>query len=202
MRLYQGNFVYDTVEELTYAFMNAMDLSVRSDGVVIDKTIDFNGTVIMIADKMLKVNTDPNNIHYAGEKDVLLDPLVNLIILKRLFGLFLDKLAINEGKELISSFSDESLDKDGNNQTSYGVKFRDGSQYHSEFYYSRCLGLIELIFLIAEENVYLRNFDINPVEMTKFKMLEKEEFEQKLDEKHKAAIVVKKVRRPRKKKEV
>jgi len=201
MRLYQGNFVYDTVEELNYALMNAMDFSVRSDGVIIDKTIDSNGTIITMGDKMLKVNIDPRNIHYAGEKDVLFEPLVNLNIIKKLYGLFLDKLYVYQGKEVLSSFTDEEFDQIGEKQTSYGVKFRDGTSYHSQLYYSRCLGLLELIFLIAEENVYLRNFDVNPLEMNKLKKLEKDELKQKLEDKRKSAIVIKKVRKPRKKKE-
>ena len=88
MRLFQGKFVYDTVEELTYALLNVMDLSTRPDGTVIDKSINPQGTVIMDSDKILKANIDPNNIHYAGESDVLLDPLVNLHLLNNLFGLF------------------------------------------------------------------------------------------------------------------
>ena len=169
MRIFQGKFLYDTVEELTYAFLNTMEMSTKQDGTVIDKTIDPVGTVIMVSDKVLKANTDPRNIHYAGEQDILLDPLVNLHILNTLFGLFVDKLAVQEDKHMISMFTEEKPDANMDKMTSYGIKFEDGTQYHSEYYYSRCLGLIELIFLISEENVYVRNFDITPTEMEKIK---------------------------------
>lgn len=201
MRLYQGKFVYDTVEELTYALMNAMDFSVRSDGVIIDKTIDPAGTIITYMDKMIKVNTDPRQMKYAGEKDILLDPLVNLHIIKRLYGLFLDKVLMEDPtKEVISTYSDEVIDSNNDRITGYGIKFTDGTSFVSEKYYNKTLGLMELIFLISEENVYLRNFDVKPEDMIKLRKLDKEIYNQKIDERRKQAIVVKKVRKPRKKK--
>lgn len=169
MRLFQGKFVYDSPEELTYAMLNVMDLSTRPDGTIIDKTINPLGTVIMDSDKILKANTDPNNIHYAGESDVLLDPLVNLHILNNLFGLFSDKIRVEGEKDIISMFTEEINDANMDKMTRYGIKFDNGEQYYSEYYYSKCLGLIELIFVLGEENVSLRNFDVTPTEMEKIR---------------------------------
>lgn len=188
MRLFQGKFVYDTVEELTYALLNVMDLSTRPDGTVIDKSISPQGTVIMDSDKILKANIDPNNIHYAGESDVLLDPLVNLHLLNNLFGLFADKIRVEGEKEMISMFTEDILDVNLDRMSRYGIKFNNGEVYYSEYYYSRCLGLIELIFILGEENVSLRNFDITPTQMEKIRK-EKAKEEAKL-KKQKAFVIV------------
>lgn len=188
MRLFQGKFVYDTVEELTYALLNVMDLSTRPDGTVVDKSISPQGTVIMDSDKILKANIDPNNIHYAGESDVLLDPLVNLHLLNNLFGLFVDKIRVEGEKEMISMFTEDILDVNLDRMSRYGIKFNNGEVYYSEYYYSRCLGLIELIFILGEENVSLRNFDITPTQMEKIRK-EKAKEEAKL-KKQKAFVIV------------
>lgn len=188
MRLFQGKFVYDTVEELTYALLNVMDLSTRPDGTVIDKSISPQGTVIMDSDKVLKANTDPNNIHYAGESDVLLDPLVNLHLLNNLFGLYADKIRVEGEKDLVSMFSEEIYDANMDRMSRCGIKFDNGEEYYSEYYYSKCLGLIELIFILGEENVSLRNFDITPTEMEKIRK-EKAKEAAKL-KKQKAFVIV------------
>lgn len=169
MRLLNGKFVYETIEDLTYAFLNTMEMSTRPDGTIIDKTIDPNGTVIMVNDKVLKANTDARVQRYAGENDILLDPLTNLHILNTLFGLFIDKYTMTENRNMLSMYTEECLDENRDKMTSYGAKFEDGTIYHSEYYYSRCLGLIELIFLISEENVYVRNFDMTPRQMEKLR---------------------------------
>ena len=177
MFISNGKFVYNTVEELTYALLNTMELSTRPDGTVIDKTINPAGTVIMVADKVLKANTDINNIHYAGESEVLLDPLSNLHILNILFGLFMDKLRVQEDRDSLSMFTEEMPDQDNNKLCRYGIKFSNGEEYYSEYYYSKCLGLIELAFIISEENVSVRNFDITPTEMEKIKKQKAKEAE-------------------------
>lgn len=177
MILVNGKFVYQTVEELTYAFLNTMELSTRQDGAIIDKTINDNGTLVLVADKILKANTDPNNIHYAGEQEVMLDPLTNLHILNVLFGLFIDKIRVYENKDMVSLFTEEQDDINRNRMCRYGIKFSNGEEYYSEYYYSRCLGLIELAFLISQENVSVRNFDITPEEMDKIKKKQQKEAE-------------------------
>lgn len=169
MIIQNGKFVYNTVPELTFSLLNAMELSTRPDGTIVDKTINPEGTVVMIGDKVLKANTDDRNIHYAGNGDILLDPLSNLHILNTLLGLFLDKLRVNEGIEIVSFYPEEKVDNNDNRMCAHTIKFADGTEVTSEYYYNRCLGLIELIFIISDENVYVRNFDVTPKEMAKIK---------------------------------
>ena len=169
MQIVNGKFMYDTIPELTYALLNEMELSTTKDGTIVDKTIDPKGTVIMVSDKRLKANTDDRNIKYAGDGDFMLDPLSNLHILNTLFGLYLDKLRVYEGVEITSFFYEETPGEDNQNMCAHTLKYQDGTSVTSEFYYNRCLGLIELIFLISGDEVSLRNFDITPKQMKKIK---------------------------------
>lgn len=180
MQIVNGKFMYNTIPELTYALLNEMELSTAPDGTIVDKTINDNGTVIMISDKKLKANTDDRNIKYAGDGDIMLDPLSNLHILNTLLGLYLDKLRVFEGVEITSFFPEEAPGEDNQNMCGYTLKYQDGVSVSSEFYYNRCLGLIELVFLISGDDVYVRNFDITPKEMKKIK---KEEEKRLLAEK-------------------
>jgi hypothetical protein len=153
-------FMYDNVEELTYNFLNCMGLSVRPDGSVIDTELNASGgAVIKLADKALKANTNPNNIHYAGEGEIMLEILTNYKMLNSLLGLFLDKEKMFDDKEALSFFPEDAVDAEGNRISRLSVRFADNSQVSSDFYYNRCLAVIDIIFKLGEENVDIHNFD-------------------------------------------
>ena len=153
-------FVYDNVEELTYNFLNCMGLSVRPDGSVIDTELNISGgAIIKIADKALKANTNPNNIHYAGEGETMLDIINNYKMLNSLLGLFLDKEKMFDNKEMLSFFPEDSVDKDGNRISRISVRFSDNTQVNSDYFYNRCLTIVDIIFKLGEENVDIHNFD-------------------------------------------
>lgn len=192
MYISNGKFVYNDVYELTYALLNAMELSTRLDGAVVDKTIDPTGTVIMVSDKILKANTNARNIHYAGEAEIILNPLVNLSILNDLLGLYLDKYKRDNGMDILSFFSDEIKDENNDLMSRHAARFVDGSTVYSEYYYNRCLGIIDLIFILSEENVYVRNFDMSPTEMEKIRKKEQRELAKQQKEAQ-AGIIIKKI---------
>ena len=153
-------FLYDTVEELTYNFLNCMGLSVKPDGTVIDTEMNASGgTSIKISGKSLKANTNINNIHYAGESEVMLETITNYKILNDLLGYFLDKLKLFEEKEALSFFPEDSEDPEGNRVSRLSVRFADNTQISSDFYYNRCLSIIDIIFKLGEQNVDIHNFD-------------------------------------------
>ena len=153
-------FQYDNVEELTYNFLNCMGLSVRIDGTVIDTEMNPNGgTSIRLSGKSLKANTNPNNIHYAGEGEIMLEILTNYKVLNGLLGYYLDKIKLFDEIETLSFFPEDAEDQEGNRISRLTVRFANNTQVSSEFYYNRCLSLIDIIFKLGEQNVDIRNFD-------------------------------------------
>lgn len=158
-------FQFDNQEELTYHFLNCMGLSVRPNGVIIDTELNSaGGAGITFGGKTLKANIKPNDIHYAGEGELVIDILNGYKIVNTLLGLFLDKKKNFDGLETVSYFSNDGMDAEGNKMSSTSVKFINGEIYTSEMYYNKCLSLIDVIFQIGEENVFLKNFDCLQVE--------------------------------------
>ena len=164
----EGKFMYEDEYELTYNLLNALSMSVRPDGSIIDTEISgagtntarIIGTPITFSGKILKANIDRNNIHYAGEGEVMLDVLTNNKMLDRLLGLFLDKLRVFDSKEVLSYFSNEIKDDNDVKTFNVNVKFENGEEYNSAYYLNKCLPIIDLIFQMSEENVDLSNFNI------------------------------------------
>lgn len=153
-------FQYETVEELTYNFLNCMGLSVRPDGTVIDTELNASGgAAIKLSGKSLKATTTPNNIHYAGEGEIMLEILTNYKMLNSLLGLFLDKEKMFDDRETLSFFPEDAEDNEGNRISRLTVRFSDNSQVSSDYYYNRCLTIIDVIFKLGEENVDMHNFD-------------------------------------------
>lgn len=153
-------FIYDNVEELIYNFLNCMGLSVKPDGTVVDTELNVNGgTIIKLSGKSLKANTNPNNIHYAGEGEIMLEILSNYKTLNSLLGLFLDKRKMFDNIETLSFFPEDAEDKDGNKISKLTIRFADNTQISSDYYYNKCLTIIDIIFKLGEENVDIHNFD-------------------------------------------
>ena len=153
-------FQYDNVEELTYNFLNCMGLSVTPNGSVIDTELNVNGgTVIKLSGKILKANTNNFQIHYAGEGELMLEILTSYKTLNSLLGLFLDKRKLFDDIETLSFFPEDAEDKDGNRISRLTVRFTNGTQVSSDYYYNRCLTILDIIFKLGEENVNIHNFD-------------------------------------------
>ena len=152
-------FQYDNIEELTYNFLICIGLSVMPNGVVIDTELSEYPTTIKIGGKTIKANISPDNIHYAGEGEIMLDILSNYKMLNNLFGLFLDKKKLFDNIEVLSFFPEECTDNNGRRMSKTTIKFITNNHISSEYYYNRCLSLIDLVFRLSEENVNIHNFD-------------------------------------------
>lgn len=160
-----GQQMYDNVEELTYNFLNAIELSVLPDGQIVDFStmiVTQNGmmipTSIQRSGKILKATIDPEDIKYAGENEEMLDTLGNIKQINFLLGVLLDKLQA-EGRQLLSFYNEEFEDPNGNKLVSMNAKFIDGT-VSSKFYYNKCLATIGLVFELAEYDVDLSNFNV------------------------------------------
>lgn len=151
-----GLFVYQTVPDLTYNLLNAMGMSTLPNGIIIDS--DAGGAVIQVSGKTVKATINDYNINYAGEGEIVFEPLTNSKLLTSFLGRTLDKYKEETGMEVITYFPEEILVGE-NKQIRMGIKWINGSITYSDFYYNRCLSIIELIFRIDETPVNLKNFD-------------------------------------------
>ena len=89
MFINSNGFSFENVEELNYNLLNAVGLSTLPNGNIVDREI--GNAQIKFDGKNMKANIDPNNIHYAGEGEIMLDVLSNLKMSIVLLGHLLDK---------------------------------------------------------------------------------------------------------------
>lgn len=162
-----GTSVLENVEELTYNFLNAIELSVLPTGEVVDFTTmapnrfgQMAPTEIKFGGKTLKATIDPDKIQYAGENEVMLDVLNNIKQVTNLLGVLLNKIQAN-GENLLSFYNSDSEDDAGNKITSMVAKFSD-REVQSKFFYNKCLAVIDLTFELSEEDIDLSNFNTIP----------------------------------------
>jgi len=143
--------------ELTYELFNDLDLEVRPDGTVYDT----RGCTILAFNGMnLKANINPYNIHYAGEGEIIFEPLSNVRLVTTLFGWDLER-KIKEGQITFRTFSpSEMLCDDEIKRTNLTVKFDDNNSICTKYYHNKCLKFLEMIFILNSEQVDLSNFDI------------------------------------------
>jgi len=165
MKIFQSEmgpvFQYESIEELTYNLLNCIGLSVRADGKIIDTELNtYGGAEVKLSGKSIKASIDPNNIHYAGEGEVMLDILTNYKVMNEFFGFFLDKKKAFDGQEALTYYPTDTEDDKGNKICCMNVKFVDNSVVSSEFFYNRCLTIVDMIFKIGECNVDVHNFDV------------------------------------------
>lgn len=157
-----GLFVFQSIPDLTYNLLNAMGMSTLPNGIIVDS--DAGGAIIQVSGKAVKATINDYKINYAGESEIALEPLTNSKLLTSFLGRVLDKYKEEtEGQmEAITYFPEETVSDplDPNpKKVRMGIKWFNGSVTYSNFYYNRCLAIIELIFIIAEIPVNLMNFD-------------------------------------------
>lgn len=162
-----GVFVYNDVYQLTYDLLNAMGMAVRPNGIVIDT--EAGNSIVQFSGKCIKATINPYDIKYATIDEIAFEPLTNSKLLVSFLGRVLDKYAdeMNHTIEAISYFQDEIVDENKNKKVRMCVKWTNNTITSSNYYYNKCLALIELIFIIGEINVNLNNFDILEEEFSK-----------------------------------
>ena len=156
-----GVFIYDNVEELNYAVLNALGLSVMAnDGSVFDTELKLP---LKFADNVILANINAAHIRYAGEGQVMLDIITNIKMVSDLFGHLLDKIRVMEGKEIASYYPETIIEEStGLRMVNLTLRFSDNQEISSEYYYNRCLSFVELILKLGEISANIRNFDPPP----------------------------------------
>ena len=152
-----GVFNCESLEELNFQFLNSIGMSCKPNGVVYDTEI---GTQIKFSNKILKASTSPNNIRYAGEGEIMLDILGNIKMVTSIFGLVLDKLRVNENKDIISYYPEEiDYGNKGLRKTRIILKFENGETLVGEYYFNKCLSFVNIMLQLGELNINLDPFD-------------------------------------------
>lgn len=155
-----GNVLeFDDVYELNYELLNEMELELRPDGTIYmpskNALLHFNGMVI-------KASTRPDQIHYAGQGEIMMDVLNNVRMITTFLGVELNRKQ-EEGMSFLSFFPDEKVVEEGDNEVKYTnitVKQSTTCSISSPYYKNKCLAYIWTIFALNDDFVDLSRFDI------------------------------------------
>lgn len=149
-----GVMMFENVYDLIYNLLNEIGLSIDSNGYVYDQD---SGIHLEAQGKKIKASVRPDIPCYAGQGEVVFDPLNNTRQIHTLLGYAIDKeMATNPEFNCISHYITETpMDK----PTSITLKMIDGSLLSTPFYNNRCLKFIGGIFLIYGYITDLSNFD-------------------------------------------
>lgn len=163
-----GAMLFDDPFEMTYEVLNEMELEVRPDGSIYSPILHglffFNGLLI-------KASTDPNNIHYAGQGEIVLDLMNNVRIANMMFGHMIQKQQA-EGMPFASFIVEEkTIEATKRNEEDYKVscltiKYDPFNEDSTNFYRNKCLKFVHGIFLAGDTFVDLTNLD-NVIDITK-----------------------------------
>ncbi len=150
-----GSMVFTDIFDLTYNILNAIGLSIDNYGYIKDQD---SGIHLEFQGRKLKATVNPSIPCYAGQGEVLFDPLGNTRQMHTLLGYAIDKETMtNPNFRCISHYINDSATSP---LTSMTLKMADGSLRSTKLYQNRCLKFISAIFLIYEDNVDLSNFDV------------------------------------------
>ena len=158
MQIINGVQIFDSIYELNYNLINAMELSLNGANQLYD---DETGNILEAKGKRIKVSIDPKDEQYAGQGEVILDLLGDIRIVTVLLGFLIDKKQREENLPFTSYFPEEMVDeKTGDKSSNLTIKFANNSFISTNFWKNKCLKFVELIFMLQEYRVDLRNFDI------------------------------------------
>ena len=151
---------FDDQFELVYELLNELEMEVKPDGTIIDA----NGNILFFNGMKVLANTNPNNIHYAGQGEITFDILTNIRLSTVLFGNYLEK-KMAAGMPFVSYFPDEKIVPAASDKLpdekffNLTVKFDNVSELSSPYFHSKCLTFIWMMFALEDEPVDLSNFD-------------------------------------------
>lgn len=152
---------FETVEDLIFALINEIGLSIKEGGIIVDQD-----TLIPLkfGDKDIKASVDVNKPVYESDYTVVLDPLNNMKLMNMLLGYYLEKEKASGNLEPITFSTDEEFKRGPSNLTvrcgSAKTKLYDIT---TNFYNNKCLKFADIILRLGNErNIDLHNFDVIP----------------------------------------
>lgn len=161
MQITNYGVIFDDEYELTYNLLSCIGLEIKQDGSLYDPDLE---TIIHFNGKLLKANIYPNNLHYAGQGEIMFEPLSNIKQVTELLGFFINKKQNIDKMEFMSYYSEEIDDfKTERKYTNLTIKYSSNKEQSTNYYHNPNIKFIELIFILGDMNVNLVNFD--PIEL-------------------------------------
>ncbi len=160
--------IFNTLEELNFALINELGLSIGPDYVLNDQDT-FNP--ITSEGKTIKCSIDPNHPVYQSDNSLVLNPIdiQNTRLMTTMMGFYFEKEKINNGIYVNTFyFTDSKVDapKKGKNEivsSNITVTYQDhtGTVYNmtSRSYMNRVLKFADIILRMGGMDVDLSNFD-------------------------------------------
>lgn len=157
-----GSIQYEDEFELNYELLVAIGFSVDENGYVYN-----DNSIVEMDGNRLKACISINKPVYAGQAEVLFEPLRNIQMMNYLFSFYI-KEKMNEGYELYSYYQEEELrpaerpieEDDMDKYTCLTIQHRPGKVTSTEYFRNKCLKFIQMIFIIEGDQVNLSNFDV------------------------------------------
>lgn len=146
---------FNTVEELIYALINEIGLSIYNDELYDQE----NYTKINMEGKSIKCSIDTSHPVYGSEYSIVLDPINNMNLMTLLMSYYFGKEEASGNFTVLSyNFNDNGL-SGPHNQSSIRVKMVGNNIVESRYYYNRCLKFSDIILRLGGYNPDLSNFD-------------------------------------------
>lgn len=156
--LQNGYIRYNDIYEMIYDLLvQELELEVLPDGKLFNpenqNIFQYNGQNIIVTIK-------ENDIKYAGQGDIVFNPLEDIRLVTALFGFYLTKKQ-EQGMPFISYFNNDIIDPSTDiKYEALTVKFDTLNSITSNHYHNKCLKFIDIIFMMENDPVDLSNFDI------------------------------------------
>lgn len=150
--------MYNTKEDLIFALLNEIGLSIDNDNNLIDQ--DNNGQRIYFGGKLIKCSIDPNKPVYNSEVSTVFDPVDNMKLMTTILAYYLEKeRVLGEYYPITYSFNDR--DKLGPSSISVKIQTGDNNiiEVTSNLYYNKCLKISDVILRMGGQYCDLSNFD-------------------------------------------
>lgn len=147
---------YNTIEDLTYAILNEIGLSIGQDGFLYDQD---TRAVLTCGNKQIKASINPAQPVFPSEYTVVFDPF-NFKIMNYFMSYYANKEE-SAGNFRINAFSYQDNGLRGqDNRTGIRVKFAGGQTIESYYYRNKALKFCDIILRLGGMNPDLTNLDV------------------------------------------
>ena len=148
--------MYNTKEDLIYALINEIGLSIDENNSLFDQD---NGQPIYFGGREIKCSINPANPVYSSEIATLFDPINDFKLMTTILAYYLEKERVmGESYPITYSFNDR--DKQGPSNMSVKIQTSNGmGEVTSNFYYNKCLKISDIILRMGGQFCDLSNFD-------------------------------------------
>lgn len=151
--------MYNTKEDLIFALINEIGLSINSNNVLYDQDTH---NIIYFGGKEIKCSIDPDKPVYKSEVAVVFDPIDDIKLMTTILGYYLEKERVLGETYPITYLTSQNKGK-GLQPSNITVRLQTPDQgiiqVSSNFYYNKCLKIADIILRMGGQYCDLSNFD-------------------------------------------